>query len=306
MLGACSGLESDVFELLHKGLSFSFGSGWKHREPVGNLVADSLANVVARHLLDGVGLNLSIDLGDAFHGSLTGVPLLLNWHLSCKVDALGVSPVDIAAVNAETILVDVGLHSRKLSGNNVLYCCVYLGLNSLSCITSGGTVSIIKSEHKVVGPSIHLNWEDSCLVWQSFKTHLINPGLEVEAFNWWNGVVLLLFGDFIVVLAWWVNSEHHCLCAQNGSVVPRRLQERLSNVVDFVKESLGFFNVSEAELVTNHVLLSNTKGSHVVELLRFVVGIFCQSQSFCWSVRSLGADLEYIFHVLSIAGHLVV
>jgi hypothetical protein len=65
------------------------------------------------------------------------------------------------------------------------------------------------------------------------KTHFINPRFEVESFDRRHSIVALTLSQNVVVLARRVETEEHCLSAEDGCVIPRRLNEDLSDVVQF-------------------------------------------------------------------------
>lgn len=104
----------------------------------------------------------------------------------------------------------------------------YLGLDqaidfALLCISLLFTfwaVVIVKGEHVVVGPAIHLNREDRRLEWQCLEAHLVDPWREVEAVNWWHSVVLLACLELVVVLSGWIQAEKHGLGAEDGGIIP--------------------------------------------------------------------------------------
>lgn len=137
------------------------------------------------------------------------------------------------------------------------------------------------------------------MIWKCFETHLINPWFEVEAIDWWDGIVLLALFENVVVLTWWVDSKHHSLSTQNTGVVPGSLNEWLSDVVQCIKETGAFFDISVSELVADHILLSDSKRSDVVQLFWLFIGILGPAKCFLWGMRSLCADLEDMFNILS-------
>lgn len=144
------------------------------------------------------------------------------------------------------------------------------------------TVVVIESEHVVVRPPIHLNWEDCSLEWQGLQSHLFNPWSEIESVDWWNGVVLLAWLELVVVLSRWIQPKEHCLGTENGRIIPRGLNVKLRDVVELVHEGgsarlvLLFLNVPVAQLITYHVLLSDSKGSDVVCELGLIVSVLGQ------------------------------
>jgi len=132
-----------------------------------------------------------------------------TFNISLEINRFNVSPADIAACLfpvASVVFKEIGV-SGTFVGNLCSSVALDIGSNGLSGFSSLFTVDIIKSQEVIVGPSVHLNWENSCLMWKSFQTHLINPRLEIEAFNWWDSVGNLILLKDVVVLAWWVHTK---------------------------------------------------------------------------------------------------
>ena len=223
-----------------------------------------------------------------------------------KVNAFGVGPVDIPTISAEPILIDSRLHSWKGSCHYGLDTGIDRRLLGASSLCSCWAIVVVEGKHKVVGPSVHLDWEDSRLVRKGFETHLVYPWLEIKSVNWWNCIVFLTFLNNIVILSRRVNSEHHSLSTENSGVVPTGLNERLSNIVEVIKETGLFFYISVSQLVSNHVLLSNSKRSHIIKLFRLFRWVLCHAKSLRWSVRALSTNLEHKLDVLSVPGNFVV
>lgn len=250
---------------------------------------------------------------DVLHGFLTRSTSSEHLGWVClrgdgvlKLDAFSDSPVHITANGIKALGSQVLLHSW-VGSSSLGFGGVNLSLHGSSLSLAKTAVVVVDSEHPVVWLSVHLDWEDGGLVWQSLKSHLVNPWLEVEAFNGWDSVVLLLLSNLVVVLAWRVHSEHHSLGTQNSSVVPLGLQVWLGNIVQVADESaLEFLDVSKSELITNHVLLSDTERSHSEEVFWFFSGVLGPSKRGGWSVRSLSTDLVSKLHVLSVQTDIVV
>ena len=95
---------------------------------------------------------------------------------------------------------------------------------------------------------------------------------------------------------------------QDAGVVPGSLDVDLGDVVEVIEELVFslLLNISQSKLITDHVLLSDSKGSDIVKVLWFVGSILDQVERLLGSVRSLSADLVDILDILSVPGHVVV
>lgn len=159
-----------------------------------------------------MGLNLSASLACG-EGSVL--------HAVLKLDALSVSPGDVIAEAlpvALEVVPDVLSEGRLLNfGLDQFLNLAFDGVSSLLPLLA---ILIVKGQHVVVGPAVHLDWEDCRLEGKSGEAQLLNPWLEVEAVDGWDGVVLLARFDLVVVLAWRVQTQEHSLGAQDGCVVP--------------------------------------------------------------------------------------
>ena len=225
-------------------------------------------------------------------------------HAVLKLDALGVRPSDIIAesvpimleesldIVSEAGLLHFSLHER-----------VDVALGRLSCLLPLRAVVIVEGEHVVVGPAVHLNREDGRLERESLEPHLVDPRAEVKAIDWRHGIVLLALLDLVVVLTWWIETQEHGLGAQDGGVVPRRLNVDLGYVVELVHESVGarltllLLDVPVAQLIADHVLLADAERRDVVCELWLLVFGSREVQQLRWGMRSLRADLVHVLDV---------
>lgn len=128
-------------------------------------------------------------------------------HTILELDALRVGPGDVIT---ETLPVRL---EASLDGvcecgflNQFLHLIINLGLDGLSCLLPLRAIVVVEGEHVVVGPAVHLNWEDGRLEGECSESQLFDPWLEVEAVDGWHGIVLLARLDLVVVLAWRVQT----------------------------------------------------------------------------------------------------
>jgi hypothetical protein len=227
-------------------------------------------------------------------------------HAILKFDTLSVRPGNIVA---ESIPISLELIINVVW--QLVLC--YLGLDKavdfaflgISLLLTFWTIVIVKCKHIVVGPSVHLNWEDRCLEWQCLKAHLLNPWCEVEAINWWHSVVLLAWFELVVVLSRRIQAEKHCLSTEDSGVIPRGLDIQLRDIVKFVHESVAaslcplLLDIPVSELVANHVLLADTEWSDVVCELGLIFLCSRQIEKLLGGVRALCTNLVYVLHVLA-------
>jgi len=235
-------------------------------------------------------------LGKYFRGSSAGVvhsfkgSFGLNFLL--QIDTLGVSPGHVIANRLKALVVDVSLHFWHVLGDHCLDLLVKRSLHGISLRLPLGAVDVVETQSVIVLPTVHLDGEDSGLVREGFESHFVNPGFEVEAFDWWHGVILLVFLKNIVILGGRVKTQHHCLGAEDSGVIPAGLHKRLLDVVNGIQESRGLLHVSVPQLVANHVLLSNAERGQGAHLRRLFSFGFCPAQGLGRSVGAVGADLE--------------
>ena len=69
------------------------------------------------------------------------------------------------------------------------------------------------------------------MVRKSLKSHLVDPWLEVESINGWNGIIFLLLLKNIVILARGIHTKEHGLGTEDGGVGPLCLDENLGNII---------------------------------------------------------------------------
>lgn len=114
-----------------------------------------------------VSLNLAEFLGLDLSASLAGGEGTVL-HTILELYALGVGPGDVIA-EALPIRLEVSFDvvSKCCACNLGLNRRVNLGLDGVSCHLPLRAVLIIESQHVVIGPTIHLNWEDRGLEGQS-------------------------------------------------------------------------------------------------------------------------------------------
>lgn len=161
-------------------------------------------------------------------------------HAVLKLNALSISPCDIVAESIPILSeLSIDVVRQLVLGDLSLDEVVDFAFLCISLLLAFWAVFIIKSEHVVVGPAIHLNWEDRSLEWQCLQAHLINPWREVEAINWWHSVVLLACFKFVVVLSRGIKTEKHCLSTEDSGIIPRCLDVKLRNIIQLVHEGVA-------------------------------------------------------------------
>ena len=177
------------------------------------------SEIISADAIQRVGLELSI-LSDLVSntslacGEEVGY-ISLSAELVLKVNTLSVGPGDVIAELLPAVLVEVWFNLRKLLISNCIGLLLNLIFDSCSSFSSSWAVYVIKGQHVIVRPAIHLNWEYCRLVREGFEPHLLNPGSEVKSLDWRNCVVLLAFFEHVVVLARRVESKEHCLSTKN-------------------------------------------------------------------------------------------
>ena len=93
--------------------------------------------------------------------------------------------------------------------------------------------------------------------------------------------------------------------AEDGRIIPRSLYIKLCDVVELVHEgvcsALGLLllNIPVAKLISNHILLADTKGSDVVGKLGLIVLGRSQVEKLPGSVGALCTNLVHIFDILA-------
>lgn len=232
-------------------------------------------------------------------------------HAILKLDTLGICPGDVIT-EALPVTLEVCLNIVRQRG--LLDLCLDGGVNAAPDSVSGllplGAIVVIECEHVVVRPAIHLDWEDCGLERKCLEAHLVDPGLEVEAVNWWDRVVLLTSLYLVVVLPRRVETQEHGLSAQDGGVVPRGLDIDLCDIVKLIHESVGacrsllLLDVPVAQLVADHVLLPDAERGDVVRVLGLLVFGGGEVQQLRGSMGALSADLVNVFDVLACPAHL--
>lgn len=161
-------------------------------------------------------------------------------HAVLELDALGIGPCDVIT-EAIPIALEVRLDivSKSCLRHRCLDSCVDSALYTISGLLPLRAIVVVEGKHEVVRPAVHLDWEDRCLERKSLEAHLIDPGLEVEAVDGWDSVVLLTGLQLVVVLSRRVETQEHSLRAQDSRVVPRGLDVDLCDVVELVHEGVS-------------------------------------------------------------------
>jgi hypothetical protein len=232
----------------------------------------------------------------------------LNIKRNGQFDRFSISPVNSVAEIGPSVFVEVLLDLWLLrSSSNSFDIGLNLIMNCFPLSCSLWTIVVIKSEHVIIRPSVHLDRENSGLIRECLKTHFIDPWLEVKTFHWGDSIVFLFLCDFIVVLAWWVKTKEHCLSTKNASIIPGGLNKNLSDVVKLIKVStLLLFNIPVSQFIADHVLLSDAKRSHIVGILRLFLWIFSKAQKLSGRVRALSTNLINVFNLRVSSRNIVV
>lgn len=149
----------------------SLCGGWQSNKPVIDVVHQVFTQLVARNLVQvGSILEVAVDVLDVLlvssasreHRGWVG----LSGDCVLELNAFGHSPVHIAANVIEALVSQELSHCGVGSGSFGLFG-VNLSLNGGSLGLSEGAVVVVNSKHKVVWLSVHLDWENGGLVWQS-------------------------------------------------------------------------------------------------------------------------------------------
>lgn len=132
----------------------------------------------------------------------------LETSIKLEINTLGVSPVQIAAsfFPRRAMSLEEGSEFCSLSINEFLGLRVNITLNLSLSLTSIVAIVIVQSQEIIIGPSIHLDWENGGLVWEGLIAHFVDPWCKVEVFNWRDGVGFLVIFQHVVVFTGWVDT----------------------------------------------------------------------------------------------------